>query len=285
MSVAFVAAVAVGGAACAAAVLALGAWRWRAGTRRLRRTIESARLPHATRRVDFAAIASLPPPVRRYFETALSDGQPIVAAANLEHAGTFDAGAKAPEWRRFTSTQRVVTRARGFDWDAKIAVFPGVAVRVHDAYVEGDGFLHASVAGLVTVAHLQGAGDIARGELLRFVAEAAWYPTALLPGEGVRWEAIDARSARATVRDRDVEASLVFGFADDGSIDTVYAEARGRTVGRDIVPTPWRGRFWNAVRRDGMLVPLDGEVSWLLAEGARPYWRGHVASIAYEYEA
>jgi hypothetical protein len=33
---------------------------------------------------------------------------------------------------------------------------------------------------LFTVADLHGPGDIAQGELMRFFAETAWYPTALL---------------------------------------------------------------------------------------------------------
>jgi hypothetical protein len=32
-----------------------------------------------------------------------------------------------------------------------------------------------------------------------------------------------------------------------------------------------------------MLVPLDGEVAWLLPEGEKPYWRGHMAEISYKF--
>jgi hypothetical protein len=63
----------------------------------------------------------------------------------------------------------------------------------------------------------------------------------------------------------------------------VGAQARGRTVGGGVVPTPWQGRFWNYCERGGMRVPLDGEVAWLLAEGTKPYWRGHITGIVYEF--
>jgi hypothetical protein len=43
---------------------------------------------------------------------------------------------------------------------------------------------------------MRGTGEIAEGQLMGFFAEAAWYPTALLPGQGVRWEAVDDSSAR-----------------------------------------------------------------------------------------
>jgi hypothetical protein len=161
-------------------------------------------------------------------------------------------------------------------------MLPGLPVWVHDAYLAGEGVLHASVLGLFTVVDMSGTREVAKGELMRFFAEAAWYPTALLPSQGVRWEAKDDRSAHATLEEGDITLTMLFTFDEQGLIDTVHAEARGRAVGDEIVPTPWRGRFWNYEERGGMLVPLDGEVAWLLPEGEKPYWRGHITEIRYQ---
>ena len=60
-------------------------------------------------------------------------------------------------------------------------------------------------------------------------------------------------------------------------------ESRGRVVGGEVVPTPWRGRFWQYEERGGMRVPLDGEVAWLPPEGEKPYWHGHITEISYEF--
>jgi hypothetical protein len=171
----------------------------------------------------------------------------------------------------------------GFVWDARIAMLPGLAVHVHDAYVAGEGILHAALSGLVPLADLRGTPELAEGELMRFLAEAAWYPTALLPSQGVRWEAVDEVSARATLREGDVTLTLLFRFGADGLIETVRAEARGRTVQGAVVPTPWEGRWWDYVERDGMRVPSQGEVAWLLPEGRKPYWRGRVVQLEYAW--
>ena len=86
-----------------------------------------------------------------------------------------------------TETEKNVLIAfAGFDWDGRIAVIPGVAARVHDAYVMGEGILHVSISGLFTLANLRDTDDMAEGEMMHFVAEAAWYPTVLLPSQGVR---------------------------------------------------------------------------------------------------
>lgn len=63
----------------------------------------------------------------------------------------------------------------------------------------------------------------------------------------------------------------------------VRADARGRTVGGAVLPTPWHGRFWNYEMRGGLRIPIDGEVAWLLPEGPKPYWRGRIRSINYEF--
>ena len=117
---------------------------------------------------------------------------------------------------------------------------------------------------------------------MRFFAEAAWYPTALLPSQGVRWEAASDHSAYATLTEGDHTISMFFTFDEQGLIDTVHAEARGRAVGDRIVPTPWQGRFWNYRERGGMLVPIDGEVAWVPPEGEKPYFRGHIIEIDHD---
>ncbi|HWW86480.1 MAG TPA: DUF6544 family protein [Vicinamibacterales bacterium] len=273
----------VGVCLVAAAVILFGALRWKSGTRELRDRLEAARLTIGLKAFDRRELEGLPAPVQRYFRTVLLDGQPIVAAVSVEHTGTFNISDAAEQWRPFTSTQRVITRRPGFDWDARVAMMPGVSVRVHDAYIAGKGTLHAAVFGLVSVVNLHDTPELARGELMRFLAEAAWYPTSLLPSQGVYWEAVDDHSARATLEDGDVTVTLLFRFGEDGLINTGRAEARGRMVDATAVPTPWQGRFWNYAIRDGMRVPIEGEVAWMLPEGARPYWRGQITTVTYEF--
>jgi Family of unknown function (DUF6920) len=260
-----------------------GAYRWNVGTKELRARLDAARVPVRLQTVDFRELEGLPAPVERYFRLALKEEQPMVVGVHVHHSGTFNMGETTDQWKPFTSDQEVVTQRPGFDWNGSVAMMPGVAVRVHDAYVAGEGILHASLLGLFPLVNMRGGGDVAEGELMRFFAEAAWYPTALLPSQGVRWEAVDDRSAYATLSEGDISLTMLFTFYEQGLIETVGTEARGRTVGGEVVPTPWQGCFWNYEERGGMQVPLDGEVAWLLPEGPKPYWRGTTSEIDYEF--
>jgi hypothetical protein len=266
-----------------AGAVIFGARRWESETRELRARLDAARLPVRPKTVDFRELQSLPAPVQRFFRMAVKEGQPLVAAVHLRHHGTLNMGEAADQWKAFTSDQMIVAQRPGFAWDGRIAMMPGMAACVHDAYIAGEGLLHASLLGLFTLANVRGATAMAEGELMRFLAEATWYPTVLLPSQGVRWQCVDDRSALASVTDGAISVTLRFTFSESGLIETVRAEARGRMVNGEIVPTPWEGRFWNYSERDGMRIPVDGEVAWLLPEGAKPYWRGRITEITHQF--
>ncbi len=260
-------------------LVALGSLRWRIATQAQMAQLEAARMPVPLNHYDVRETDSLPAPVQRYFRAVLKDGQPIITAATFELAGTINMSAKGDQWKPFTSTQRAVIHRPGFLWNGQVAILPGLAAHVHDSYIAGVGTLHAAMLGLFTVADVQGGGEIARGELMRYFAEMAWYPTALLPSQGVRWEAVDDHSANATLEDGLISLTLLFRFDDAGLITSVHADERGSGVGKDMVMLPWDCSVSNYQLRHGMMVPTRGGA----AKGGKPYFMGDLTSLVYEF--
>jgi len=260
-----------------------GRSRWRAATRELHARMEAARESLAPRPYTLRELDGLPAPVQRYFRAVLAEGQPIVASATLEQTGTFNMSETGERWKPFESTQRIVTRRPGFVWDARISMAPAMTAHVRDAYAAGGGILTAAIHGLITVMNLPDSRELAQGELMRFLAEAVWYPTALLPSQGVRWEEIDGSQAAATLTDGATTVTLTFQFDEGGLIRSVRSDGRHRFAKGAWVSTPWRGRFWDYEVRDGMKIPLEGEVAWLSSQSVRPYWRGRLQRVEYEY--
>jgi hypothetical protein len=257
-----------------------GSYRWKLDTDRLRTKLLNGRRTIEPEIYNPKEIEDLPAPVQRFFKTVLKDGQAIVAAVKLSQQGQFNMSETKAKWSPFTATQLVTTQRLGFDWDARIQMAPGLNAFVHDTYLLEEGSLHAALLGLFTVANMHGTPENNQGELLRFFAETTWYPTALLPSQGVRWEAIDDTSARATLTDGATTVSLVFQFNAEGAISTMRAEARYRDK---LTAMPWSGRFWDYSVRDGMLIPLEGEVGWVYPEGTRLYFKGRITEINYEF--
>jgi hypothetical protein len=239
--------------------------------------------PMYASRFDVGELEGLPAPVQRYLRLALKDGQAVISALTIEMTGTFNLSATAERWIPFSSRQRVVTSRPGFLWEARMRMAPGLVTRVVDSYIAGAGQLHAAVLGLFTMARVQGGGEIARGEFMRFFGEAAWYPTALLPSQGVQWEAVDEHSAKATKVDGPIVVTLLFGFDDAGLIHSVRSEARGAMVDNKVVMLPWECIVSDYHARDGMTVPRTGEAAWIRPGGRRPYFRGTITAIDYAW--
>ncbi len=260
---------------------AFGAWQWRRNDAAVCSQMRAARQSMAVKVYDPQEIEALPPPVQRYFRAVLQEGQAMVSSVRLSQRGQFRQNEAKDIWQPFHATQFITTHPPGFDWDARIRIAAGIDVFVRDAYALGSGSLRASVLGLMTVADLRNTPEIANGELMRYLAEAVWYPTALLPSQGIRWDAIDDTSARATLIDGAITVSLEFRFGTDGLVAAVWAASRSRS---GYESAPWLCRLGSYEARAGMCVPLDGEVEWQLPNGPSPYFRGRLTSIEHEFE-
>jgi hypothetical protein len=275
------------------AALGLSAWgarHWARSARPRYAALEAARAvaqlqaaAAGVARYDSAELGGLPDAVQRYFRAVLKQGQPIISTAEIDLTGTFNMSATGEQWRPFSSRQRATTQRPGFLWDARVALLPGVPVRVIDSYVAGEGELRAAVLGLYTVAVLRGTGEIARGELMRYFAEMPWYPTALLPSQGVHWQAVAAQAADATLVDGPITLTLHVHFNALGLIESMRADARGTQVGNQTIMVPWECRYANYQQREGVLVPFAGEAAWLRPERRRAYFKGNVTALRYEY--
>lgn len=153
--------------------------------------------------------------------------------------------------------------AAGFVWDAKVRVAPLLAVRVRDRYVQGVGVMRASLAAVIPIVHQQGTSEMASSTLARYLAEAVWWPTALLPESGVRWDAIDDDRARASITDGVVTVSMIVHFGKRGEITSVSGQ-RYRDADGAPVLTGFEGRVGKYERIHAMMVPTESEIGWVL---------------------
>jgi hypothetical protein len=267
--------------AIAAAWLIVARQRWNAAVRRTVQHLDSAAKGPAAADVE-TQLATLPEPVRRYLRTAVGTSPPPVRYAHIAQDGEFRSNEEPDGWRPFHAQHYATVGTPGFVWDATIRMAPGVNVRVRDAFVDGHGAMDASLLGAVRVAHAPDTPELASGALHRYLAEAVWMPTALLPSAGVEWQPLDDSTARASLASNGTRVSLDFHFGEDGMVRRVSTPARARVVPGGVVPTPWQGTFGNYALRSGLRVPLDGEAAWVLPQGAQPYWRGHLRNITYD---
>lgn len=267
-------------AGVAAVVPALGYWRAHRAAARLFDELEAEdRAQHGFVR---NRVSGVPDAVRRFFHRSLTDGQPLVRFASVTEDGEF---ALAPDaWRIMHARERFSTMPIGFVWEARIKTAPFAPTYVHDSYVHGVASMRGDLLGLYPAVNQTGTRELNEGALTRFLAEAVWFPTALLPGHGVSWMSYGKSSAVATLTDRGITVSARFRFNDEGDIVEIVVADRFRAVNGAFERTPWIVRCTDHQEHDGMRIPTRAEAAWQLAETLVPYWRGRVTEVAYQFE-
>ena len=240
---------------------------------------------HAThpcgQKVCFDRLDELPAPVARYLRFALREGGPIIRSVRLGQRGELRISTAKRTWRPFRAVQFVCTDPIGFVWDAQVQMPLKATVCVRDSYISGRGEGKVTLFGVfpLPMQSSEESQHLNEAELMRYLAEAVWYPTALLPGEGVQWSAISDDKARATLTDGATTVSLEFRFAESGEVTGVYAPNRPRKEGDDYVPTPWEGTHSHYRKQSGMQIPTKGEVRWHLPDETVSVWKGQLQNL------
>lgn len=257
--------------------LGLGVWR---GSRRQQRAL-AAQLETLTR----AAVSeespgawlehldSLPAPVARYLRWALPE-MLSMRLVRIRQRGTLRADVQSNRWMAFEARHLVAPVAIGFVWNARVTVAPLLHVGVRDAYIAGSGSGQVSLMSAIGISSAGGTPEMNSGSLHRFLAEAVWYPAALLPSSKLQWSPIDSSRALATLTDHGISVSLEFRFAETGEVTGIYTPARWGTFGGGYEQRPWEGHFRNYERKHGLWVPMEGDVGWYVDGEWRVVWKG-----------
>ncbi len=188
---------------------------WRQGDHRADRAMWQKLLqsqPANPATFDPAMLADLPDPARRFFRYAIAEGAPLFTVAELTMTGTFDLGTKSAPNPLAMTAKQLLAAPQGFVWEMSAA--RGV-IRVSGS--DSGDWTRFWAMGIAPVARAGGTRDDARAAFGRLVSEAIfWTPAAVLPRPGVRWQAIDADTARLTITHGDLVQSVDLSVTEDG---------------------------------------------------------------------
>lgn len=214
----------------------------------------------------------LPEPVRRYFKHVLKNGQAYINQVSLTHNGQFKMGLDKA-WLDIEGEQYFTTAKPGFIWKGTTRMFTAF-----DSYINDTGRLVAWALSCIKVADSKGE-SFNEGELQRWLAESVWFPTNLLPNQWLSWSAMDDQTAKLSFSYKDLSFSFIVLFNEIGEIVQMETE-RFMTVGKRET---WFCQFSEYHTRDGMVIPIRGEVSWLLEKGDFCYAKFRVKTIKYDW--
>jgi len=226
-------------------------------------------------------LAGLPEPVHRYLEIVGVIGRPRIQTVFLRQCGRFRTSPNGP-WGNLRAEQRYTVQPPSFVWRATIATSSLLPIRVVDGFWDGHGTLQAKLWGVLSVARAAGP-EVDSGELLRFLSEFVWFPTAWL-SPYVTWSERDEASAEATISWAGTTASVTLVFDQDGRINHLEA-MRYRLVGRTYSLDRWTTPVSGYAVVNDLLVPLKGKAIFRLTTGDFEYFDGEVTQLEYDQPA
>jgi hypothetical protein len=192
----------------------------------------------------------------------------------LKQTGRMRTKLDGESWMAFTAIQSISTRACAFDWRARAGPFGMVTAR--DALKDGEGRLDVMALGFIPIARAPHTPALVRGELMRYLAEIAWAPDAILHNTELRWRNDGPDTLAVSAGSGDTASEVVLSLDSEGRIAGAFAPDRPRSATEPILPTPWRGRFSDYRRHADRWLPFAGEVAWDVGGKEIVYWQGRM---------
>jgi hypothetical protein len=196
------------------------------------------------------------------------------SGVTLTQSGRMKAKIDARSWMAFTATQSIATRTCAFDWRARAGPFGMVSGR--DALENGEGRFDIMALGFIPIARASHSAALVRGELMRYLAELPWAPGAILHNTELSWREDGPDTLAVSAGRADTKSQVILSLDTDGRIASAFAPDRPRSASAPILPTPWRGRFSDYRRHDGMWLPFAAEVGWEIHGRECVYWQARI---------
>ena len=225
-------------------------------------------------------IKDLPEPVQTYFAYSLKEDQPYISYVKLKHTGDFRQD-ENQKWMPIEGEEYFTTETPGFIWIGKISLLPLVWITGIDKYLEGKGAFQIKLLSIFTIADAPRGKELDESELMRWLAEAPLFPTALLPSNYLHWKPVDSDSANAVIDYAGGKVEALFHFDKKGKIVQMTAD-RYRAVDNSFVKEKWHGLYSNYATTKNLTVPWDIEVSWNTEVGNFTYAKFKIKEIQYD---
>jgi hypothetical protein len=230
-------------------------------------------------RVGRAGIDELPEPVRRYFLHVLPAHRELPTVTRMRQRGSLRTSGTSSRWFDFEAEEIIAARPLGFQWLARIGIGAGFTLEVCDRLIDGEAGSELRLSSLIRLGGDSGNRQISEAALHRFLAEAVWLPTALLPAAGVTWSAINDRRAEAALACGETRVALEFRFNAQNEVSSVYTPARWMREKGRYRAVGWEGRYYDYAICNGIRVPLRAEVGWYTEADWHPVWKGRIVGF------
>jgi hypothetical protein len=227
------------------------------------------------------AISSLPPIVQKYFTNTLQEGQRYIDFIQMSQEADFRTQIDG-DWSHLSANVWYGAFEPGMVWKARFgtSLLPFKTASLE--FIHGKG--HGLVRLLGTITLLEPHGYEADITLLsRYLMEAVWFPTVLLPNRHIEWSPVSELSAKAEIHFEGLRASAIFTFTPDGQIENIVTHDKFRDFKGSFEKEQFTLHCKNFKQFQNITIPTEVEFVWNLPSKDFSYGKFRVADIRYEF--
>lgn len=229
-------------------------------------------------KISASELAELPTVIQKWLHKSGVVGQPKVATVYLEQELEMLMDPEKENWIKGKAKQHFTIDPPAFNWSVILSMNPLMQVAGRDKFRHGKGEMTIRIFSLIPVVNARSEKKLNEATLQRYLAEMVWFPSAVL-SPNVKWETIDANSARATMDINGTSASGIFYFDESGRFEKFVA-MRYKDVS-ESAPREWTVMATRSDTINGRFIPVDCEVKWKLDSGDWTWLRLTITDIEY----
>ncbi len=205
------------------------------------------------------SITDLPSAVQKYFIHVLTPGARRASGVKVEMKGEIKLSPSS-DWIPFEA-QQIIRGREGFVWKAQARVNPLMILSGADYYYQDKARLYFSLFNFIPVVNVSSEA-VAKSAQGRLLIESLWIPSALLPGPGIYWSAIDSNTIKTKVNLYGDTSALTLLLGKSGNLRAI-SMMRYQTVGKDsLVLLPFGAFIDEEKQFEYYTIPIKLRVGW-----------------------
>jgi hypothetical protein len=222
----------------------------------------------------------MPEILQKYFTKVIADSTQRPQFITTVQKADFRTDTNS-EWFPLTATQYYTVDNPNFIWNSKMQTSPLFWVTAIDSYIEGKGNMLIKLNSSITIADSWGI-ELDKSGLFRYISEAVFFPTRLLPSKNLLWNILDSNLAEIKFSDGDISVIMKLYF-EKNIIYKIETFDKYRALDEGYEKSLYTVHFSKyKYVEEGYFVPTYIETEWDLPSGKFKYGKFEISDIKYE---
>lgn len=228
--------------------------------------------------IPIESVSELPGVVKKWLTHSGAFGKRQISNVHLIQELQLKLSPDQEAWNKGKAEQYFTIHPPGFNWHINTKMNSVFNVAGRDKFEKGHGEMSIKLLSIIPVAEAKNNDKVDQATLQRFLAEIVWFPSASLSSY-IKWESLDDYSARATMAYEEVKGSGVFHFDEKGNFRKFTAMRYQDSKASE--PIEWTVIATQTEGRNGIKIPVECQVSWLLENGKWNWLKLKIKDIQY----